>query len=491
VLDSFCEIKVGSESYFTNVLLKEFHKFENLGNYFLLDVEKVIPHRISGETAALVSRHANLQYSGGLVNADELDELLRLGLVANQSATGMTAARTVNSTPSQATSVRSVVLFVVQECNLNCIYCAGDQGEFSDKGRMKPETAFQAIEWLLAHSSDAEVLNITFFGGEPLLNFPLIERIVEYAKTRVAETGKVVKFGITTNGSLLNEKRIEFMKRENIVPMISIDGPQAVHDRQRPFKNGKGSYEVTISNIKRAREKIPNLFVRSTLYGDADPAAVRQGLLDAGLDAISMGKANRNRNDTVEADVRRCPDSSKLASRLADLDDGMIEKFVEEIRAGKLSPGITLNMISYYLHKLIHQAGHEFGCGAGRVMVSIAQSGDIYPCQGFVGHDDMKLGNVHDLHWATDSAFHSGSVGNREGCRSCWARYVCGGGCFYKNLVTRDNPMQPNPDDCAETITWIRKAIVLYFRLSASERAYFSDVYSGKIGQAPSGVSAE
>jgi len=89
----------------------------------------------------------------------------------------------------------SMKLFLTQSCNLRCIYCYGDGGEYGAGGSsIEEKTAFQAVDWLLEQSGKMKKVQIGFLGGEPFLKFPLMKTIVEYAEKRVQELEKEVDF---------------------------------------------------------------------------------------------------------------------------------------------------------------------------------------------------------------------------------------------------------------------------------------------------------
>ncbi len=131
--------------------------------------------------------------------------------------------------------VTGIALFLAQECNMRCVYCYGDAGQYAGKGMMSDETAYRAVDWLMANAKNEENVGIDFFGGEPLLNFPLMKKVVPCAREKAAEKGKQVTFGISTNGSLLTDEIISFLKEEKIAPQIGFDGPPEYQNRQRPF----------------------------------------------------------------------------------------------------------------------------------------------------------------------------------------------------------------------------------------------------------------
>lgn len=132
-------------------------------------------------------------------------------------------------------ALRSITLQITQNCNLRCAYCPytennGDDRLHSNK-KMTRQTAYSAINYLQEHSIDSEVLVVGFYGGEPLLEFDLIKEVVEYTEKRFI--GKQVIFSITTNATLLDEKKLSFFNKHNVMLMVSLDGPQKVNDNGR------------------------------------------------------------------------------------------------------------------------------------------------------------------------------------------------------------------------------------------------------------------
>jgi len=116
---------------------------------------------------------------------------------------------------------------------------------------MNFDTAKKAIDYFLSHSSKSLSRSITFYGGEPLLEFPLIKRCVSYANERSKEK---IHYGITTNGKLLSDEIIRFLKNNHITPSISLDGPRKTHNRYRKFISGKNSYDIIIKNVERLKK---------------------------------------------------------------------------------------------------------------------------------------------------------------------------------------------------------------------------------------------
>ena len=153
-----------------------------------------------------------------------------------------------------------LILQVTQRCNLRCAYCVYS-GKYINRlhntADMDFTTAREAIDMHLAKSGESPYINLSFYGGEPLLNFGLIQKCVEYIKN---SCDKEIRFGITTNGTLFSDKIIDFLCQNNFDILISLDGSKEEHDMNRKFKNGKGSFDVIIKNILRIKECYPEFY---------------------------------------------------------------------------------------------------------------------------------------------------------------------------------------------------------------------------------------
>jgi uncharacterized protein len=139
-----------------------------------------------------------------------------------------------------------MVLNVTNQCNLACTYCyeyGEDKIVDTTHGRqskfMTEATAREAVEFLLKDAGS--IAHLTFFGGETLLNFPVLKSTVAYARTRAAEVGKTVDFSLTTNATLLKPEIIEFLAENEIGVTVSIDGPKELQNKFRVFHNGARS----------------------------------------------------------------------------------------------------------------------------------------------------------------------------------------------------------------------------------------------------------
>lgn len=135
----------------------------------------------------------------------------------------------------------NIVLGVTEHCNLSCQYCPWEHLRTGDRHRMPVQTALASIDFLREHSQAVDgSLFVSFYGGEPLLEFDLIRECVDYAE---AQLGDRCLFSVTTNGTLVDEERAEFLAEHEFKTIVSIDGPKRFHDRHRIDRHGKGSFD--------------------------------------------------------------------------------------------------------------------------------------------------------------------------------------------------------------------------------------------------------
>ena len=183
---------------------------------------------------------------------ETLEELLSLEVISNGEP------RAHNPAPVAIASypISTLVLNVNTGCNLSCSYCYKEDLATPDRGqKMAFETAAKSFELLLREARDRSRVNLVFFGGEPLSNMALIRAMVDYAERRAAEVGKTVDFSLTTNATLLTEELVDWFSAHRFGITISMDGPKALHDRNRKTVGGKGTYEVVAKKARMLLER--------------------------------------------------------------------------------------------------------------------------------------------------------------------------------------------------------------------------------------------
>ncbi len=148
------------------------------------------------------------------------------------------------------TIVKAICLHVAHDCNLRCEYCFAGTGDFGgDRSLMSLEVGKQAIRFVLEKSGHRRHCEVDFFGGEPLVNFPVVQELVKFGREEAAKAGKSIKFTLTTNAVLLNKQARDFLESNDISVVLSLDGRKQVNDRMRPYADGSGSYDEVAKNI--------------------------------------------------------------------------------------------------------------------------------------------------------------------------------------------------------------------------------------------------
>ncbi|MGZ8430173.1 MAG: radical SAM protein, partial [Candidatus Deferrimicrobiaceae bacterium] len=238
----------------------------------------------------------------GAVPPEIVSDLRRAGLLGTAEGDGP-AVRTAHP----PLRLRTLVLMLTTSCNLACRYCYEDREEGCvppDDGQgwgggapreMSPESLRGSVKFLLDHCGENRKVSVTFFGGEPLLRFPLIRTAVGEARRMAREKGKEISFSITTNGTLLTREIAGFLKENGVSVCLSIDGPREIHDRNRPYASGRGSYDDVargLSILMENRNGFP-VAARVTLGGGAvDVRKTFRHLRGLGFDEVGFAPAS-------------------------------------------------------------------------------------------------------------------------------------------------------------------------------------------------------
>jgi uncharacterized protein len=274
-------------------------------------------------------------------------------------------------------------LFIEHQCNLRCSYCY--TGEKFNQ-RMPRETMERAVA--LALSMPSPELDVSFFGGEPLIHLDFVRECVEHAEAEVAKLPAPrprVRFILNTNATLIDDAAIELLRSRRFTVFVSLDGPRDVHDRHRIDAGGRGSFDKTAAGIARLREaKIP--FQIMLVFG-ADTA---ERLGDAVAEALRLG-AEKIILSTNYRDHWDEPAYAALQRGLADA--GRI--WADAVRSGHVVPLEPLHTkILSHIKSGIPRASR---CSLAGREITVAPSGRIYPCPQMVGEDrdpELVIGHV-------------------------------------------------------------------------------------------------
>ncbi|MCI5911403.1 MAG: thioether cross-link-forming SCIFF peptide maturase [Oscillospiraceae bacterium] len=325
--------------------------------------------------------------------------------------------------------IKAMCLNIAHDCNLRCAYCFASTGDFG-KGRklMSYETGKKALDFLIEQSKGRVNLEVDFFGGEPLMNFNVVKKLVEYGRSREKETKKNFRFTITTNGLLLDDDKIDFINKEMNNVVLSIDGRKEVNDKLRVRVDGTGCYDKIVPLYKKLVEKRGDkeYYVRGTFTKyNQDFSDDVFALLDEGFDQISVEPVVGDPSDPYALTEKELPQIFREYDRLS-------KRILDYEKTGK-----KFNFFHFMID--LDQGPCAIkrmrGCGCGNEYVAVTPDGDIYPCHQFVGMDDYKMGNVEDGTFNPEmkKEFAAAHIYTKPDCRECWARFYCSGGCNANN----------------------------------------------------------
>ena len=353
---------------------------------------------------------------------DQVTELKERGLLFAEDSFEPMAGELKKRT---AGVVKALCLHVAHTCNLNCAYCFASQGKYhGERAVMSFEVGKQALDFLVAHSGSRRNLEVDFFGGEPLMNFDVVKRLVAYARSIEAEAGKRFRFTLTTNGMLIDDEVIDFANREMSNVVLSLDGRKEIHDRCRVDYAGRGSWDTVVPKFQRlvrARGG-KNYYIRGT-FTHANPDFLEdiKVMLDLGFNELSMEPVVCAEGDPAALTAEDLPVVLRQYEDLARL-------MLRREREGK--------PFTFYHYMLDLADGpciykRISGCGSGTEYMAVTPWGDLYPCHQFVGEEAFRLGDVWQGVTREDvrEEFAACNVYAREECRTCWARLYCSGGC--------------------------------------------------------------
>lgn len=278
--------------------------------------------------------------------------------------------------------LRSIELHVSHACNLGCSYCFAGKGDYGTSPLlMTDEIAFKAVDYLVASSSENETLAIVFFGGEPMINEPLIWKTVDYSKR--IYPNRNFTYSITTNGTLLNDTAVNSFKEHGFSVLISLDGTGCKHDASRPYKTGGGSFSDIDKNVRRFSESFP-FGARATLTNN------NCNLVEDYLQFKEMGFRRIYFSPVSSFDENIKLDEHSLNKIRAGLID-LADQYLKQIDQGEKPLFRTLKTA---VDLIMSNRIAFVGCGAGRRFISVTPEGDVYPCHRFVGMMRFKMGNI-------------------------------------------------------------------------------------------------
>ncbi|HNQ90633.1 MAG TPA: radical SAM protein [Verrucomicrobiota bacterium] len=342
--------------------------------------------------------------------------------------------------PAGTRTAVSLYLLLSQSCNLACTYCLNGQQTYqkSQNLRMPQQIALQAIHRFFETLAPGGALEIVFFGGEPLLNWPLAREIVVHCEglQRTDPLGRRFRYHLTSNLTLLSRDVIEWAKRHAITFLCDVDGPPELHDACRPFRSGRGSFAAIERSLRRLRKERLAVSMRCTVTSTNQEQMAETAALHRDLGGVSSAFVPVNPvtsdEEILPADLLPCP---------RQYAEGLKAVFLQ----GLWQPE-QLHPFNTYLGRVQGTERLCQACGApyGNTPV-VDVRGDVYPCIYLVGIRRFHLGQLQEAAFPRRTVLERMraelDVRRIDGCRDCVWRGLCGGGCPVGRLTVADNPL--------------------------------------------------
>lgn len=344
-----------------------------------------------------------------------------------------------------------ILIMMTQTCNLACTYCYAGGGTYGGTTKLMTETgALRAIDLMLKRAPDRKEFTVTFFGGEPLLNFRLLLRIVEHCERIGREKRVKFRFSMTTNGTIVTDEIIDFLKRRKFDLMVSFDGEGGAANR--PFVDGSSSHEQVTRNLQRLAAAGVRFQIRATITREMVKRETIAELTSFGRKIgreVIMSPASATKNEKL-------PDTSGLAltevesERLMELYRETTQCNVDAASGGEVDQ-LMFDPNKRMVQALMRGTARGMGkCGACLSMAAASTDGDLYPCHRFVGMKEYAIGSLANGvdEERVESFFARAEAANKPNCEACFARQICGGFCFYTLADGNGAFVPPSKRDC-------------------------------------------
>lgn len=357
----------------------------------------------------------------------------------------------------------TLILHISNACNMRCAYCFANHGTYGSKANiMTEQVALDAIE--VFYKKYPKIKQIKFFGGEPLMNVPVMKAVCERVqeKLKQGEIRCLPEYKVVTNGTILPEEAMNVIRDHDIQVVFSIDGPEEIHDHARVMANGDASFAKIRENFFRLRE----------YTGGKQPYGVEMTYTAVhrshGLSMKDVTDYFVKNFDLEAKNVNISPVSAEDGSEYALEDHNfcMVQSAGEILEAKREGKDAELDQKLYFLAKKIKakRRSDRQVCNAAWKWAAVSSTGDVYPCLMFMDRQEYKLGSIYeDLFHApryqkiTEEWKHYDRY-EQKACRYCFANNICIN-CMGQNLFATGNVYEKTKEQCGAMRALAEKVI--------------------------------
>lgn len=428
--------------------------------------------------AAIRARLPELDDEAVLALIAELEQVHAAGFLRTEDTSRAAAVEALVAQSLVQQQPRKMMLMVQSNCNLKCTYCYEVANGFHSTGtRMDLETGKRSVEFLIQRSGTRQHVEITFFGGEPLMNFPLIRELVAYCKQREAQTGKRFAYQLTTNATLLTDEIIAYLVEHQFAVMVSLDGPPELNDRYRVDLRGRGTGATALANARKLAKAqraagVREAMIRVTMtHENHDSHAIDAFLRAQGFRRIMLGSSNGRADHKDAWDIQ--PED---LGAMREANERSIDAYVAWLdgKAQRADSAAHLDRAVSDLQTALRtpSTAPSIRCGVGRNMQAISRDGKIYPCHRYAGDAAFELGTLEQgLDEQKVRSYYDGVLRvKEEHCSKCWARITCGGQCPWYISTSEGAILHPDEASCEGIRRGHERLLYLTHRLHAAGR---------------------
>ncbi len=423
---------------------QHFHAFEYQGEYFLFDTYHYLTMSVTRDFYYSFVNYAISKLSSDKIDKNHLDiiqELENNGYFISKNECDL-------EQKIESKDIASLSFAPIYQCNFQCRYCfAGNRDTYVMKPRAFDKASVEAsLEWFTKRAfRNSTGYRIDFVsGGEPLMNFAAVIAAIEYSQSFYSECGKQIQIWLCTNGSFFSKEVCQILDSNNVSIGVSLDGDKETNDSSRVTCQGKGTYELVVSEIKKVvnddtlSNKFRKIWGLSVITPKSNMVDILKHHKDIGFNSVQM--------KLVRSTQRQYHLSPEIILKKYDM---FAQWLLSTINNGIEYVLMVINDNDYFgkiIKRVILKEAYIYRCKAGRSKVTICPNGDIYPCDSFVGNKLYLMGNIYTTF--SKECIDFMDVSRREKCCSCSIRYLCGGDCYYNSMIHTSNANIPDEETC-------------------------------------------
>ncbi len=420
------------------------HLFKTPGGHYLYDVNKNVILSLSEEQYKILDFYGNSADTGKCTSEfsaqaiESINHLRDLGFLSKKRPKEMYHPLNDTILSHLNNNVKMITLQITKQCNLRCKYCvySGNyENRVHSNEKMTFETARKGIDFYIEHSKDNEYGFLSFYGGEPLLEFEFIKNCVEYFEDKA--DGKDIHISLTTNATLLTEEIVDYFQKHSVHLLISLDGSSEIHNRNRVYRDDKGTFEKVMENLEMIKAKFPDFLCNNISFNAVlDPqnefSCVNDFYTDFEMakEATIMASeiTDLYRKDTVKTSDKyiseiKYENFKIFLSKLGYLDEKYTSKLLSKQYNDKKARYNRLQM----RQELPDKVHHSGPCVPGVQRLFVDVDGNFYPCERVSeASPHMKIGNIDDGYDVDKirTLLNVGKISENK-CINCWALAFC------------------------------------------------------------------